>query len=104
MKQKLQYSVLIYVLAILGLLLCCCAGFGFIPSGIAYYIAKTELKKYHLNPDEYDNQDSIYTGKIIALVILIINLIYLLVIIYRFYTIGWDTFMEQYIEMQEQLS
>lgn len=37
-KQSLS-TVWIYVLSILGLPLCCCAGLGFIPAGIAYFMA-----------------------------------------------------------------
>ncbi|TYP98755.1 hypothetical protein C7447_10270 [Tenacibaculum adriaticum] len=101
-SQKLQYSTLIYVLAILGLPLCCCVGFGAIPAGIAFFIANTELKKYYANPDAYTNQDSIYTGKIIALVILIINILYITYTAYQIYTIGWDNLMEQSRQIMEQ--
>lgn len=100
--KKLQYAPLIYILAIIGLPLCCCAGLGFIPAGIAYYMAQIELKKYYLDPDAYDNQDTIYTGKIVALVVLVINLLYLMITIYQIYTIGWDNLMEQTRQMMEQ--
>lgn len=93
--QKLQYQTLIYVLAISGLLCCCIAGSGMLPAGIAYYIAHSELKKYTQNPDTYDNQDSIYTGKIIALIVFIINVLYFSYTLYQIYTIGWDTLMQQ---------
>ena len=101
-KQKLQYSTLVYVLAVLGLPLCCCAGAGVIPSAIGYFIAHTELKKFYSNPEGFTNQDNIYTGKIIALVVLIINLIYIALTIYNIYTVGWDNIMEQSRQMMEQ--
>lgn len=101
-KEKLQYSTLIYVLAVLGLPLCCCAGAGVIPSAIGYFIANTELKKYYNYPDKYYDQDNIYTGKIIALVVLIINILYIGLTIYNIYTIGWDNLMEQSKQMMEQ--
>ncbi len=100
--QKLQYGPLIYVLAILGLPLCCCAGIGFIPAGVAFFIAHSELKKYYQNPDTYSNQDSIYIGKIVALIVLIINVLYLTYTIYSIYTIGWDELMEQSRQLMEQ--
>ncbi|CAM1352570.1 CCC motif membrane protein [Tenacibaculum halocynthiae] len=100
--KQLQYGPLIYILAIVGLPLCCCAGIGIIPSGIAFYIAHTELKKYYEDPESYTNQDSIYTGKIVALVILIINVLYLAYTAYQIYTIGWDNIMEQSRQMMEQ--
>jgi len=99
--QKLQYSVLIYALSIFAILCCCFAGFGVLPAGIAYFIAHSELKKYALNPDMYDNQDSIYTGKIIALVALAINIAYFAYTAYNIYTIGWDELMEQSRELMK---
>ncbi|MDB0599748.1 CCC motif membrane protein [Tenacibaculum maritimum] len=100
--QKLQYATLVYILAILGLPLCCCIGLGAIPSGIAYFIATSELNKYHAYPERYTDQDNIYTGKIIALVVLIINLLYIAYTFYQIYTIGWDNLMEQSRILMEQ--
>jgi hypothetical protein len=100
-KQKLQYSTLIYVLALISLPLCCCLGFGIVTAGIAFFIARSELKKYYENPDNYSNQDAIYTGKIIALVVLIINALYILYIIYTVYTVGLDELMRQSEEVMK---
>ncbi len=101
-RQSLQYSTLIYVLAILGLPLCCCAGFGILPAGIAYFIARSELKKFYLNPELYSNQDNIYTGKIIALIVMIINALYLGYIIYILYSLGWEVLQDPAL-LQERL-
>ena len=100
-KQPLQYSTLIYVLALSSLPLCCCGGFGLITAGISYYLANTELKKFYDNPDAYSNQDAIYTGKIIALVMFIINVLYLVYTVYTIYTVGWDELMIQSEEMMK---
>lgn len=100
-KQPLQHSTLIYILAVVSLPLCCCGGFGIITAGIAYYLASSELKKFYANPDNYSNQDNIYTGKIIALVVLIINALYLFYTAYMIYTIGWDELMMQSEEMMK---
>lgn len=97
--QKLQHSNLIYGLSILALLCCCFAGFGALPAGIAYYLALSELNKYYANPEMYTNQDNIYTGKIIALVALAINILYFAYTAYSIYTIGWDVLMEQSQQM-----
>ncbi len=102
-KQKLQHATLVYVLAILGLPLCCCGGFGILPAAIGFHLAHTELKKYYENPDLYDNQDNIYTAKIIALVVLGINALYLIFTIYSLYT-NWDLFMETYNKTMQQYS
>jgi len=102
MREKLEYEALIFILAIIGLPMCCCAGIGIIPSVIAYFIANNELKKCYDRTEPYTNQNSIYTGKIIALVILILNVLYLIYTFYAIYSIGWDELMEQSRVMMEQ--
>ncbi len=42
------------------------------------------------------------TAKVVALVILVINLAYFVMTIYRIYTVGWDEIMGQSREMMEQ--
>ncbi len=100
-KQPLQYSSLVYGLSITGFICCCFAGFGALPAGIAYYIAHSELKKFYKNPEIYGNQDNLYTGKIVALVVLIINIVYLGITAYNIYTIGWGNLLEQSRQMME---
>jgi len=103
MKKQLNPTI-VYVLAILGLLCCCFGGLGFILAGIAYYLAHSKIKDAHLNPDDYEGDiKAMNTAKIVALVILIINLVYFAMTIYRISTIGWDELMDQSREMMEQM-
>ena len=103
MKKQLNPTI-VYVLAILGLLCCCFGGLGFILAGIAYYLAHSKIKDAHLNPDDYEGDiKAMNTAKIVALVILIINLAYFAMTIYRISTIGWDELMDQSREMMEQM-
>lgn len=102
MKKQLN-PALVYVLAITGLLCCCFFGFGAIPSGIAFLIAQNKIKDAEQNPDHYyGNINTMNTAKIVAMSIFIINILYLLMTIYRIYTIGWDNILEQSREMMEQ--
>lgn len=100
-KQKLNPTI-VYVLAILGLLCCCFGGLGFIPAGIAFFIAYNKLKEVQANPENFDNPSAMKTAKTIALIILVINVLYLVMTIYRISTIGWDEMMEQSRQMMEQ--
>ncbi|MFD0860938.1 CCC motif membrane protein [Sungkyunkwania multivorans] len=100
-KQKLN-PTLVYVLAILGLPLCCCLGVGVIPSAIAFFIAKGKLKQANENPDQFEGVKAMNTAKTIALVILIINILYIGWSIYRISTVGWDEIMEQQRQIMEQ--
>ncbi|HEY5688583.1 MAG TPA: CCC motif membrane protein [Yeosuana sp.] len=101
--QKLNPTV-VYILAIFGLLCCCFGGFGFILSGIAFFIANSKLNETEANPENFDPQSmkAMHTAKTVALAILIINILYLIYTLYRIYTIGWDELMEQSTIMMEQ--
>ena len=105
MKKRLN-PTLVYVLSIVGLLCCCFGGLGFLLSGPAYLVANNSLKNAQLYPDDYELAPNQYnqmkTAKMVALIITIINLIYLAVTIYRIYTIGWDELTEQFRKAMEQ--
>ena len=105
MEQQKLSPAIVYVLAILGLLCCCFGGLGFILAGIAFFIAQSKLKEAQANPENSDQNSvkSMDTAKIVAMVILIINVLYLLMTIYRIYTVGWDELMEQSRDMMEQM-
>ena len=104
MEQQKLNPTIVYVLAILGLLCCCFAGLGFILAGIAFFIATSKLKEAKLNPENFEPASikAMDTAKIVALVILIINLLYFVMSIYRIYTVGWDEIMRQSQEIMEQ--
>lgn len=101
--QKLNPTI-VYILAIFGLLCCCVGGLGFILAGIAFFIAHSKLSAAKANPENYDQASvkSMNTAKIVALVILIINILYFLKAIYTLSTVGWDEIMEQSRQMMEQ--
>ncbi|TXD85123.1 hypothetical protein ESY86_00835 [Subsaximicrobium wynnwilliamsii] len=105
MEQQKLSPVLVYVLAILGLLCCCLGGIGFIFAGIALIIAMNKLKEAQADPELYDpaSVKQMNTAKLVAMIILIINVVYLLYTAYRIYTIGWDEIMLQWEDMMEQI-
>ncbi|WP_418510237.1 CCC motif membrane protein [Corallibacter sp.] len=106
MEQQKLNPTIVYVLAILGLLCCCFAGFGFILSGIAFFIATSKLKEAKANPENYEPASirAMDTAKIIAMVIFIINILYLAWSIYQIFAIGgWDAYMEQVQDTMQQI-
>ncbi|WP_179008036.1 CCC motif membrane protein [Winogradskyella forsetii] len=104
MEQQKLNPAIVYVLAIIGLLCCCIGGAGVLLAGPAFLIAQSGLKKASQNPEDYDQSSvkAMNTAKIVALVILIINVVYLIMTVYRIYTVGWDELMRQSQEMMEQ--
>ncbi|MBD0822897.1 CCC motif membrane protein [Aestuariibaculum marinum] len=103
MKKQLN-PTLVYVLSIFGLLCCCFGGLGFVLSLPAFLIANSKVKNAELAPDDYEgNISAMKTAKIVALVILVINILYFVTTIYRIATVGWDEIMRQSQEIMEQI-
>jgi len=100
-KQKLN-STVVYILSIVGFLCCCFGGLGVIPAGIAYFMANGKNKAAMANPELYENPSAMRTAKIVALVVVIINVIYLALTVYRIATVGWDEMMQQSQMQMEQ--
>jgi hypothetical protein len=101
-QQKLPNATAIIVLGIFGYLCCCFAGLGVIPSAIAFFMARKSEKIYAENPELYDNASQIKTGKIVALVALILSGLVLIRWIYVLTTSDWGEIMEQSRELMEQ--
>jgi energy-converting hydrogenase Eha subunit G len=100
-KQQLN-PTLTYVLSVLGFLCCCFAGLGFIPAGIAFFIANSKLNEAKANPENYDGIKGMNTAKIVAIIVFAINILYLARTIYMISTIGWDEFNEEFMRAMEQ--
>lgn len=94
----------IYVLSIVSFLCCCFGGLGVLLAGPAFIMANNKLKDANTNPDKYDatSVKNMKTAKIIALVALIINALYLIMTVYRLTTTDWDVLMEQQKQILEQ--
>ena len=101
-QQKLPNATMIIVLGIMGYLCCCFAGLGAIPSAIAFFMARKSEKIYAENPEAYDNMSQIKTGKIVALIALIINALFILRLIYVISTVGWSEMSDEFMRAYEE--
>ncbi|UGU16966.1 DUF4190 domain-containing protein [Sinomicrobium kalidii] len=101
-KQKLPNATLILVLSILSLVCCCFYGVGIIPAVIALVLANKSVKLYKAEPELYDNYNNVKTGRIIAIIGIVLNIACIVYMIIMIATIGFDGIMEQYRLMQEQ--
>jgi len=101
-KEKLPNEILIIVLGIFGYLCCCFLGFGLIPSAAAFFLARSSEKLYAANPEVYENVSQIKTGKIIAIIAIVLNLLYIIRIVYVIATGDWEASMQQSRELMEQ--
>ncbi|HMC01584.1 MAG TPA: CCC motif membrane protein [Flavobacteriaceae bacterium] len=104
-QQKLPNSTLILVFGILSIVTCCCYGFiGLILGIVAIVLANKATKLYAENPEAYTGFQNVKTGRILAIIGVVLSAIYLLYVIYMFSTVGYDGIMDRYNEAMEQFS
>ncbi len=103
MIKKSLNPTLIYILSIIGLLCCCFGGVGILFSLPAFIIANRKEKDATDFPDEYEgNIKAMNTAKIIALIVLILNVLMLLQLIYTISTGEFEKNLELYKQAMEK--
>lgn len=102
-ERKLPNPTLIIVLGILGILCCCFAGLGLIPSAIALSLSRKAEDIMAENPELYiDKQSTVKAGKIIAISGIALNLYILVKMAFDIYSMGWEAYRFQFEEAWEQ--
>ncbi len=102
-QQKLPNSTLILVFGILSIVTCCCYGFiGLILGIVALVLANKATQVYAENPEAYTGLSNVKTGKILAIIGIILSALYLIFVIVMVATFGWDTMQDQEL-MQERM-
>lgn len=100
-RQKLPNATGILVLGISSIVLsCCCSGlFGLITGIIALVLAGQDKATYNKFPDQYTGYDNVKTGRLLAIIGIILSVIFILVTVYMISTFG----LEGIQEMQEEI-
>ncbi len=103
-KQKLPNQNAITVLGVLSILGSCCFGglLGLILGIIALVMANKATNIYHENPDLYLGLGSVKTGRIMAIIGIVLSAIILLFVIGFGFYFGWDAIANPEL-MQERL-
>ncbi len=102
-QEQLQNSTLILVLGILSIVTCCCYGvIGLILGIVTLVLAKKATAIYAENPDLYTGFQNVKTGKILAIIGLVLSAIYLLFSIWAIMTFGWEALQDQEL-LQERM-
>lgn len=103
-KQQLPNSTLILVFGIISIVTCCCYGIiGLIFGIIALVLASKATKLYAANPDLYSDYNNVKIGKILAIIGLVLNAIYLIYIVWLFSTLGYEGIQEMQQEMMRNM-
>jgi uncharacterized membrane protein len=102
-QQKLPNSTLILVFGIVSIVTCCCYGvLGLIFGIIAMVLAKKATAVYLENPEQYTGYSNVKTGKILAIIGIGLNLIYLIYVVWLFATIGLSGVMNMNQNLMDQ--
>ena len=103
-KQKLPNATIALVLGISSILTCCCYGVIGLPLGIvAFILGNKAIKLNNENPDDYEGVNNATTGKVLGIIGIILNLVFIAVIIYGLSLIGWDAIGDPEL-MQERIN
>lgn len=98
-KPTLPNSTLILIFGILSIITCCCWGIlGLIFGIIALVMAKKAKEIYMAEPETYSGYNNVKTGRILAIIGIILSAIYLVINIVLIILYGWDGMQEMMME------
>ncbi len=102
-QQKLPNATLILVFGIISIVTCCCYGvIGLIFGIIAIVMSKKATETYLANPELYTGYQNVKTGKILAIIGVFLNIIFLGYVIFLFATLGTEGIMNMNQEFMDQ--
>ena len=101
-QQKLPNSTLILIFGIFSILGCCIYGIGLILGIVALVLAGKATKLYNENPDLYTGYQNVKTGRILAIIGIVLCVIYIGIILFMGFKLGWDAMGNQEL-MQERM-
>lgn len=94
-QQKLPNSTLILVFGIISIVTCCCYGvIGLIFGIIAIVLAGNATKVYKESPELYTGFNNVKTGRVLAIIGIILNVLFLVYMIWVYMTFGWETMQD----------
>lgn len=103
-KRNLPNATAVLVLGILSILTCCCGfGVGMVLGIVAIVLANKDLKLYSENPELYLNYKNLNTGKILAIIGLVLSSLSLIANIYFRTVVGEQGIKEMMENLQEKI-
>lgn len=103
-NQKLPNGNAVLILGIFSILTCCCWGvIGLTLGIIALVLAKKDTALYNANPTMYTNFKNINTGRILAIIGIVLSTIYLIWTIYSLIFIGPEALQQMQEEILREL-
>lgn len=103
MKQNLPNATLVLVLGILSILGCCCYGVpGIILSVVALVMYKKDNQLYLANPELYANYSNLSTGRILAIIGIVLSALNVLAYVVLIVMFGFEALTDQEL-LQERI-
>ncbi len=103
-RQQLPNSTLILVFGILSIVGCCCYGIvGLIFGIVAIIMAKKATDIYNANPEMYIGYQNVKTGRILAIIGIILSALVIITQIAVLVIYGAEGFQEMIEEMQREM-
>lgn len=100
--KKLPDSTLILIFGIISIVTCCCYGIvGLIFGIVALVLANRSLKLYAENPEQYEDVQTVNIGRILAIIGIALNAIYLCMILWVKSVFGWESLFMDIENMRE---
>jgi hypothetical protein len=100
-KQKLPNATIVLILGILSIPACCLYGVGLILGIVAIVIGKKDFAAYKLNPDGYEGYGTLKTGRILAIIGIVLNVLFLAMIIFVIAFFGFEVLNNQELLQQK---
>ena len=101
-QQKLPNATPVLVLGIISIITCCCYGLGLILAIIALVLASKDVKLYKANPSLYTNYSNLNTGRILAIIGLVLSVLYLAYVVWIISYFGMEA-LQNPAMMQEKM-
>lgn len=102
-KQQLPNSTLVLVFGILSIVGCCCWGIvGLVFGIIAMVMAQKATELYNANPEIYTGYSNVKTGKILAIIGIVLSTLMVLTYIVMLSMFGVEELERMQQEMLEQ--
>ena len=103
-KQNLPNATAVLILGILSIVGCCCYGIpGLIFGIIALVLAKKDKQLYVQNPESYLNYSNLNTGRILAIIGIVISVLYIVLYVGFIIAIGQEGLEQMQQEWINQL-
>ncbi|WP_422090956.1 CCC motif membrane protein [Tenacibaculum ovolyticum] len=100
-KQKLPNATIALVLGICSILTCCCYGVIGLPLGItALILGNKAIKLNNENLNEYEGVNNATAGKVLGIIGIILNLVFIGYLVWILSLIGWDALGDAELMME----